>query len=253
MTIELINQDLERRVGVAVGRLMVLQSVPGGRVLLNVPVTYPSGSSTVVEIERNGDKIWVSDMGMGLVEAEMMSAQDSYQQLAHGKADEFGVSYDGSAMFVLWAPIDRIEAAIVCVANASARAAIDAVRHASEVQHKRQEDIVFQRVKLAFGEARVARTAEISGKRTAWPAHNVVILSSARRAIFEPMSKHPNSVSSKFLMFSDIRDNDQKISLNVVVENIKMLDAKAMMVGDVANIVEIGASDDTFRRYGRVA
>lgn len=232
---------------------MALQNAEGGRVLLNVPVAYPSGSGAVVEIERNSEKIWVSDMGMGLLEAEMMNAQDSYQKLARGKANEFGVGYDGSAMFVLWAPIDRIEAAIVCVANASAQAAAEAVRHASEVQQKRHEDIVFVRVRRVFGKDAVMREMEITGKRAAWPAHNVVVLPNDSKAIFEPMSKHPNSVSSKFIMFSDIRDNNNPISLNAVVADVNSLDTKAMMVGDVANIVELNAPDDTFRRYGQAA
>jgi hypothetical protein len=253
LTIEFINQDLVRRVRDAVGRLMVHSALPDGKVHLGVPVCYPSGSCAVVDIERNGDRIWVSDMGMGLVEAEMMGARESYQHLARGKAGEFGVDYDGNAIFVLWAPIDRLEAAVICVANASAQAAADAVRNASELSQRRQEDKVFERVRSVFGNQSVARTRDIAGKRTSWEAHNVVVLPNARCAIFEPMSKHPNSVSSKFLMFSDLRAADLPISLNAVVEDIGELDAKAQMIGDIANIVELRSSDETFRRYGAAA
>ena len=244
------NQDLTRRVSDAVGRLMAVRASIGGKLFLDVPVSYPSGSAAVVEIEQNGDKIWVSDMGMGCIEAEMMGARESYQHIARSKAGEFGVEYDGSAMFVLWVPIDRIEAAIVCIANASTQAAADAVRLASEAHHKRQEDIVFDRIQNVFGRQHVARTVEVAGKRTAWEAHNVVLLQNGRCAIFEPMSKHANSVSSKFLMFSDLRDADLQISLNAVVDNAQSLDAKAQMVGDVANIIELKATDETFRKYG---
>jgi hypothetical protein len=218
--------------------------------MLDVPVTYPSGSAVVVEIERNGDKVWVADMGVGFVEAEMMGARDSYQHLARAKAAEFGVSFDGDAMFVLWAALDRLEAAVVCVANASAQAAADAVRQASEVQSRRQADEVFERVKRAFGNSVVARSIDIAGKRTTWEAHNVVEFPNARRAVFEPMTKNAISVSSKFLMFSDLRDADLPMSLNVVVQDIKSLDAKAQMVGDVANIIELDASDEVFWKYG---
>lgn len=245
-----INQELGCRVTEAVERLMGHRDATGGKVMLDVPVSYPSGSSVVVEIEQNADRIWVSDMGMGLVEAEMMGAQDSYQRLARGKAEEFGVGYDNSAMFVLWASADRLEGAIVCVANASAQAAGDAVRHASEVQSRRQADVVFERVSHVFGKQAVTRNIEIAGKHTAWEAHNVVALSGAHRAIFEPMTKHPNSVSGKYLMFSDIRAAGSQISLNAVVESIPQLDAKAQMIGDVANVVDIQAPDDTFREHG---
>lgn len=222
---------------------------PGEKMLLDMPVVYPSGSAAVVEVEMNGDKIWVSDMGMGRTEAQMMGALESYKHVARNKAAEFGVGYDGAAMFVLWAPIERIESAIICVANASVQAASDAVRLASEAHHKRQEDVVFERVSHVFGRQSVTRSHELHGKRSAWEAHNVVLLD-GRRAIFEPMSKHPNSVSSKFLMFSDLREAGNLVSLNAVVENTQALDAKAQMVGDVANIIEIAASDDVFRKYG---
>ena len=136
MNADIDKTKLEQRIAEAVARLMSQRESAGGRVMLDVPVTYPSGASAVVEIGRNANKIWVSDMGMGLVEAEMMGAVDSYQRLARNKAEEFGVVYNSSAMFVLWAPADRIEGAIICVANASAQAAADAVRHASEAQSK---------------------------------------------------------------------------------------------------------------------
>lgn len=253
MNTKTVSQELERRVADAVGRLMSIQSLEGGKVLLSVPVTYPSGASVVVEIEKNADRIWVSDMGMGMTEAEMMGAEDSYQRLARGKAEEFGIGYDNHAMFVLWAPVNRIEGAIVCVANASAQAAAGAVLHASEVQSRAQREAVFNRVQQVFGKDRVVRSLEMMGRRSAWETHNVVISPKGERAVFEPMSAAPQSVSSKFLMFSDLREAQSAVSLNAVVESLQFLDAKAQMVSDVANIIELKAADETYRRYGAAA
>jgi len=67
------------------------------------------------------------------------------------------------------------------------------------------------------------------------------------------MIKQHVSVSSKFLMFSDLREAQVGFSLNAVVENINSLDAKAQMVGDVANIIEMSASDEVFRRYSEAS
>jgi hypothetical protein len=251
--VEVANQELKQRLADAAGKLMGARHGPGEKMLLDMPVVYPSGSSVVVDVEINGDKIWVSDMGMGHTEAMMMGAVESFQHVARGKATEFGVGYDGGAMFVLWAPVDRIEAAIVCVANASAQAAADAVRLASEVRHRKQEDAVFEKVTRIFGERSVARSHELSGRRSSWEVHNVVRLPNGRGAIFESMSKQHVSVSSKFLMFSDLREARIGFSLNAVVENIKALDAKAQMVGDVANILELAAADEVFRQYGEAS
>ena len=253
MSVELTTDGLRKRVSEAVERLISHRESDGGKVLLNVPVTYPSGSSVVVEIEQNADRIRVSDMGMGLVEAEMMAARDSYQRLTRRKAEEFGVTYDNRAMFALRTPSSRLEAAVVCVANASAQAASDAVRHASVAQARRQSEVVFEKVSRAFGLRSVSRSMEIRGKRSAWEARNVVVFPDAHRAIFEPMTGHAASVSSKFLMFSDLLDASLPVSLNAVVENPEDLDSRARMVGDVANIIKLGAADDVYRRYGRAA
>ena len=222
--------------------------------MINVPVTYPSGASVVVEVEQNADQVWVSDMGMGLVEAEMMAAQESYERRARAKAEEFGVLYDNSAMFVLWAPMGRLEAAVVCVANASAQASSDAVRHAAEAQSHKQSAVVYERIKDVFGEQSVSRSVKVYGKRASWEAQNVVHFLKAHRAIFEPMTMDSNSISTKFLMFSDLRESDSEhYSLNVVIDDMEQLDARAKMVGDVANIVRLNAPDRDFRQHGAAA
>ncbi len=228
---------------------MEFRNSDGRRMMIDVPVTYPSGASVVVEVEQNSDRIWVSDMGKGLVEAEMMSAEESYQRLARAKADEFGVGYDNSAMFVLWVPADKLEAAIVCVANASAQASADAVRHAVEAQSRSQSDAVYERIIDVFGKRTVSRSIEVRGRRLSWSANNVVFLRDTRRAVFEPMTKNANSISSKYLMFSDLRDSEVSIySLNAVVEDKRNLGAKAQMVGELAHIIDLNSPDDAFKR-----
>lgn len=254
MIAELENHELKKLITDAAARLTSSRGTDGDRMLLDIPVTYPSGSSVVVEVEQKNNRVWVSDMGAGLLEAEMMAAQDSYQSLARTKAEEFGVQFDNSAMFALWVPLGRLEAAIVCVANASAQAAADAIRHVSEQQSRRQSALVFDRVsEIFFGSRRVVRSTEVRGKRTAWKAHNVVLFSDAHRAIFEPMTMNANSISSKFIMLSDLREAGEALSLNVVVEDIKSMDPKAQIVGDVANLIDLKVADEVFRQFGAVA
>lgn len=252
MTDSIAKQQLSDRAREALGRIAKCRNV-GEKVMVDLPLLYPSGSTVVIDIEQNGDRVWVSDMGLGHVEADLMYATESYKKLAVMKAKEFGVDYDGHSMFALWVPIGRIEAAIICVANASAQAAAEAVRHATETQSRTQDEVFFERVSSIFGKKSVARTAEVSGQRISWEVHNLVSLQNGKRAIFEPMSKHAASVSSKFLMFSDIRASDAPISLNAVVTNISNLDAKAQMIADVANIVQLDAPEAVLRNYAQAA
>lgn len=248
MTVSLAKNQLLSRVSVALARIARCRD-SGERILVDLPILYPSGSSAVVEVEQNGDKVWISDMGLGHIEADLMNATDSYKKLAAQKAKEFGVEYDGHTLFALWVPISRIEAAIICVANASTQAAAEAIRKACETSIRSQDEAFFERVTSLFGKKYVARTAEVAGKRMSWEAHNVVDFPDGKRAIFEPMSKSANSISSKFLMLSDIKATHSNISLNVIVPDIVNLDAKAQMVADLANILPIDAPDKTLKQF----
>jgi hypothetical protein len=149
--------------------------------------------------------------------------------------------------------MDRLDAAIVCVANASSQAAQESVRAASEVYTQKKDNQLFDRVSAIFGAKSVARMRLVSGRHVQWRAKNVVSASNGQLAIFEYMTTHVHSVSSTFLMFSDIRQSEEKISLNVVVQDISKLDSKGQMIGDVANIVSMSASDEQFRRYAIAA
>jgi len=241
------DQELKQRVTDALHRIARWRDV-GGRVMIDLPLRYPSGSMVVVEVEQNRENVWVSDIGHGKVEAEMRGAEDQYGIIAAKIARDLGVDYDGDAIFALWVPVGRIEAAIICVANASQSAANEAIRLASEAKSRKQDDMLFDRIVGVFGRKQVERTGEVSGLRASWQAHNIVMLPHGKRAIFEYMSKYPVAVSSKFIMLSDIRSAQSDIALNVVVPDLQ-LDAKAQMIGDVANIIPVDAEAETFKQY----
>ena len=236
------------RVRQALSRITAVRGL-GGRLVVDVPVMYPSGATVVVEIERNNDKYWVSDMGHGLIESEFVAAQDFFKSAARAASEEFGVGFDGNAIFALWVSENRLEAAIICVANASNSACSEAIRSASEAKGRKENEKIFERITSVFGTKAVAKSADIQGRHAQWQAHNVVVLQDRRQAVFEAMSMHATSISSRFLMFSDIKSADVSISLNVMVKDIEQLDEKAQMVGDLANIIAINATDDEIRKY----
>ena len=156
-------------------------------------------------------------------------------------------------MFALWVPGSRLEAAITCVANASNRASSEAILQAVDAKSRRQNEKIFDRVRSVFGDRSVARTADIAGKHAHWEAHNVVLFPNRHRAVFEHMTAHTNSISTKYLMFSDIKSADQDISLNVMIRDIAALDEKGLMVGDIANILSLSSSDEQIREYAKAS
>jgi hypothetical protein len=250
VTIDVRDSILRSRVKLALDRISSVREVDG-RLLVDIPVRYPSGSSVVLEIARNQDEFWVSDMGMACVEAELMAAQRYFAQSAKKSAERYSVGFDGHAIFTLRVPSSRLEAAIVCVANASQFACEEAIRKASEAQVIGRNDRIFDRVARVFGPKLVEKTVELRGRHTSWEAHNVVVFPDRRMAVFEAMTNHSTSVSSKYLMFSDIRSASDDVALNVVVGSASSLDEKAQMIADLANILSLDVSDEEIRTFAK--
>lgn len=92
-----------------------------------MPVLYPNGNAVSVEITPNGDNLFISDMGIGHLEAEYAGASAYYGAQARRAAESFGISYDGYSVFAAKASFGQLEAAVLAVANASVQAAALAI------------------------------------------------------------------------------------------------------------------------------
>jgi hypothetical protein len=241
---------IEERLKQAISRLMAVK-VDGERARLTVPVLYPSGSGCAVEVITSGEKCFVSDLGFGHMEAEMYGADPYYGICAKSASERFGVGFDGLTVFATWASLDKIEGAISGVANASVQAAATAIFKAVEEKDKQKNSELFEKVRSIFGAPSVTRTAELKGRDAAWLAHNVVLLSDHRRAVFEFVSENTNSISSKFLMFSDLSKRKDEFSLNSVVRSVEKLGGKGTMLADVSNVLSVTDSAAEFIRYAK--
>lgn len=249
MVINLMTK-LTERLDRAVSRLMAVR-VDGDRVRVSVPVLYPSGSSSAVEIVINGEQCFVSDLGLGQTEAEMNGASNFYDHAARKSVERFGVGYDGLSVFAIWASLDKIESAILAVSNASVAAAAGAIYSAIDEKEKHKNDELFERVRhifshsQIFGHSDVSKQQEIIGRDAVWPAHNVVTLPNNRKVIFEFVSESQNSIAAKFMMFSDLA-RVEKYSLNSVVRSIEKIGKKGAMLADVSHVMQLEAGDNEY-------
>ena len=121
MTLTLERAIKEKIEEAAAGLISV--RADGDRARISLPLLYPSGSGSAVEVMVNGDNCFVSDFGFGAMEAEMYGAESLYESSAKKAADRFGVGFDGMSIFKTWTSLGRLDAAVVAVANASVQAA----------------------------------------------------------------------------------------------------------------------------------
>ena len=195
----------------------------------------------------------VSDAGQGYAEAGNYGASDFFCHSAKEMCELFGTRYGDLNMFLLETSIAKMEAAIVAVVNASAIAARNAIEKATLEKSKRTNVELFDKFVDVFGKHNVSKIEEVQGRHTTWEAHDVVNLD-GRTSVFEYVADHPNSISSKFMMFSDLRKNeDTDLILNAVVKDLNKISQKTQLIVDVANIVPFQASKQEFRKFVKVA
>ncbi|MGX5734537.1 hypothetical protein [Bosea thiooxidans] len=194
----------------------------------------------------------MSDCALGMREAEMAGASDFFDSAANDTASWFGVGYDGASVFATSAGLDRLEGAIVAVANASTSAVGRALLRASEAKERQANSAVFDLVTEIFGKPNVTRKMEIAGREASWDAHNVVTIG-GKKAVFEFVGNHANAIASKFLMFSDIVKITDAPSLNSVVQSIEQMSKKANMLNDVSNIIALDSRRELFLHYAKIA
>ena len=218
------------------------------RVFLDLPILYPNGTYAIVDIEKNSENVWVSDMGRGLREAELMAIDNFYHPAAREKARDFGVKYDNNCIFALQIPIKYLESAIISVSNASVQAAAEAFRTASEAKSREEQDRVFDRISSIFGPGRVHKSLKLDGACSPWTVYNLVEGDNGKGAIFEPMSNHAFSISSKYQKFNDLRETESSLSLNVVVNDSNNLDPRAQMLSQCGTIIEFKAHREEYQR-----
>lgn len=222
----------------------------GASVRVSVPVVYPNGNMAALELTPNDDSVFITDMGLGHLESEYSGAEAYFDSQAKKAAERFGVSYDGYNLFALRVPLGSLEAAMVSVANASVQAATNAIFRSMEDRASASNEQVFERLTSVFGKNSVEKTMEIKGLRDTWPVHNVVPLESGAKAVFEYVSSHQTSISNKFYMYSDIKNSDNKFSLNSVVESMDAFNkAKGQLLADISHVIPLTAANDQFRRY----
>lgn len=241
-----ISSDLTSRVREALTRIVSFRQ-DGDCYKISLPVLYPNGNSAAVEISPNAGRIFVNDMGLGHLEAEYSGASSYYDKQARRAAERYGIRYDGHNVFAIDVAFHQIEAAISAVSNASVQAVSAAIAKSIEDKDRSWNEEVYDRVAEAFNRMNVQKAADIAGSKDVWHVHNVVSLGSGRKAVFEFVAPHANSVANKFMMFSDLAGSDEPLALNCVVADLEKFNrARGNMLSDLANIITLGATNDQF-------
>lgn len=227
---------------------LVSHEAIGGAHYVTTPLMYASGGYVVVRVERSAGEFFVSDFGAGHEEAQLINGETIYRNIARGIADANGIGFDSYAFFVVQVRQDQLAGAIGAVANSSQEAVNLTSLKVSERRHREADAALYDRLSHVFGRANIARDAHIVGaSNTEWHVSSLVTIE-RRQVVFEPVSKHPNSVVHAAAKFSDISRINHAPGRVAVVSSKKALGTYLGVLSHNASVIERRVDDRVYQR-----
>ncbi len=240
----------------AVSRELVTADHRAGASFIRTPLMYPSGATVVVRIDDDGQKeFFVSDMGFGSREADLMGGSRIYSRHAKLIADANGIGFDSHSFFVVKASRDQLAGAVMAVANCSLQATLRvSERLAREKESDAGEELV-ERLIHIFRPENVERGAEVFGaSTTAWEVTALVRPPHAATAtIFEPVANHRTSISAVATKFNDLSRLDTPPHLVSVVHDKTAFGTLLGVLSQAGHVINDNVPDKTFLRLADAA
>ena len=205
MTTALMNSERFQEVARHAAAQLVSFDVTTSGWYITKPLMYSSGSYVVVGVERNGDNFLVSDLGTGMLEAEMMCGEPTYRRVARQVAETKGVTFDNHAFFALFVSEGQLPGAISSIANSSQEAVNVTALKLVERTARDSNALLYDRLTTIFMPRNVAKNAQLVGaSSTEWHVASLVNIN-GKQVAFEAITNNPTSVAFAAAKFGDIR------------------------------------------------
>lgn len=232
-----------------VAELIRVEHFRGGSVV-STPIMYPSGSFAIVQVKEIGARYFVTDLGLGMQEAEMMGVPIAYRRIARLVAESAGVHFDSNAFFETEVTIDDLASAVAIIANCSSEAAkIAAYNIATDKEDdEAATDALYEKLTGIFPKDRVKKHITLRGSsRHEWKVATIVEGSGAP-SIFEPVKNHASSiyaVATKFQDIARLTPTPRRVS---VVHNPKELETYLGVLSQAGEVIDDQASPEIYRK-----
>jgi hypothetical protein len=246
--IDYVEKNLREDIARAIAALITVDHFAAGS-MVSMPLLYPSGSTVVLEITRQGDRCLVSDRGGALQEAELSGATRYFKKEAVRVAAAAGIRFDGRDMFVAEVPLDALEGAMMVVANCSQEAVTFAIYSMSEKSESDAKEVLYARLTSIFGPTDVEKDVELVGASNHKWKVSVLVTRAGQMGLFEPVVNKYISVvgaAAKFHDFARLEMPPQRIA---VVKNLADIgDFFGVVAAASSKVVELSSSNDNFLR-----
>jgi hypothetical protein len=183
-----------------------------------------------------------------------MGAGLLYARHAHPIAETSGVRFDNQAFFVLETSRDQLAGAVVTIANCSQEATMRAADSLAEKTFEDSKARLYERLVKIFTSKIVAKNVEITGaSNQKWRVSTIVHVPSTMPTIFEPVTKHANSVASATMKFGDIALREDAPSRVAVVHKRSEFGPLLTVLSRSASVIEDDTPPERIRKLARAA
>lgn len=229
---------------------------------IRTPLLYPSGATVVVRIEQGNDRYFVSDWGLGYQETDLYGAGPFYVRHARTIAEKANIGFDNQAFFVVEATKAQLPGAVIAIGNCSQEAAIRAADALAEKNFEDSKERLYERLVHVFArefsasDNVVRKNVRFIGHSTTdWPIATLVQLPRSRKpTIFEPVTKHHNSVAHATMKFSDIaRLGVEAPNRVAVIRKKSEFGTYLAVLSQAASVIEDEVPDEVIARLARAA
>jgi hypothetical protein len=202
-----MRNDLDEltRIAEEIARGLAYARVLGNDVVIQTPISFPSGRLVGVKLIGGPDAFTITDNGSTMREAEYMGAEDICRREARKIAREFDLRFNEWELFEAQAPADRLVGFTSIVANAAALTMIrTADRFAERFDLRRKEELSV-RLERIFGVDRVSKDVDVVGASTkTWQFDARVALPSGRPGLYSVVLPVPISIAFAYSKIDDV-------------------------------------------------
>ena len=239
----------------AVSRELVTAEHRSGASYINTPLLYPSGATVVVRIDEGEKEFFVSDMGFGFREADLIGGSRIYSRHAKLIASANGVGFDDHSFFVLRASRAQLAGAVIAVANCSLLAAVRVAERLAREKEIDAAEVLVERLVHVFKSENVTRHAEVHGaSSTPWEVTALVrAFGSAPPTIFEPVANHRTSIAAVATKFNDLSRLEKPPHLVSVVRDKEAFGTLLGVLSQAGHVINDNVPDRTLLRLAEAA
>jgi hypothetical protein len=249
-----IDADRLKKTVDAVAQELVGIDYHSGAAFVRTPLMYPSGANVVIRVTESPTNFYVTDLGLGYQEAELMGTSLVYARHARPIAENAGVKFDSEAFFVFEATREQLAGAIATIANCSQEAVALAAYKMAERRASDLGEELYTRLVRIFSAPKVAKNAQMYGaSNIEYHVAALVRTDDKRPAIFEPVANHPTSIAFANSKFHDFALLEQPPIQIAVVRKKKELGTYHNLLAQVAHVIETDVSDDRIVRLAKAA